>query len=98
MQKYVQNVSQNLGIDIDTITAILATVMDLIARCRNKPSPQELIASDGIMANLTLNRALRANGIGPLTKQGREIKEAMINEAKSVTVEEADDFLSMCSN
>lgn len=97
MEKYIEKVSQNAGVEKDMIGAILSALMNFLAGCGNKPSAQELLVADNFRSRSQINRALLVNGIRPQSPEGKRIRETMIAEAKNIKEEEAEEFLSMCS-
>lgn len=96
METYVKNVSQKASIDPNTIAAIIAMIMQMIEQCKNKPTPVNIKAGGGVWGRISLARAMRENGIRPLSQEGRKLADAMLSEANSADEESVKEFLAMC--
>lgn len=94
MDRYTSEVAKAAGIDPAVIIAIITAVMQIIAGCQQPPKPADVIAAGTWRWRFAVHRALRQNGIAPLSADGRAIEQAMT--ATAVTEDDAKAFLALC--
>lgn len=96
LDTYVANVvAATPGISPSIIAAIIAFIMQMISGCTPTPTPPA-ITGGGNFRRIMLYRAMLANGVRPLSAQGRATADAMEAEANKVSPADAQAFIDMC--
>lgn len=98
LDTYIANVAAaNPGISPSSIAAIIAFIMQMISTCVPTPTPPALTSgSNRNLRRIVLYRAMLANGIRPLSSQGRALADSMEEEAGKLAPDDAAAFIGMC--
>lgn len=101
IDNYISNVvtsvqtSTNQVIPLSLIAAIIAFISQIISGCIPTPTPKTVIAGGGTYGKIVIYRAMRANGVRPLSDKGEAILTAMQVEAAKLSDDDARAFLSL---
>lgn len=96
LDTYIANVAAaNPGISPSSIAAIIAFIMQMISTCVPTPTPPALTSGSNLR-RIVLYRAMLANGIRPLSSQGRALADSMGEEAGKLAPDDAAAFIGMC--
>lgn len=96
LQTHADAIATKTGIDINTIMAIIAAVMQAISTCTNPPTPAQLAEADGFAWKIRTNQAMRDNGVRPLSHEGKALSAALREQAAALSETDAATFLSLC--
>ncbi len=101
METHAQNIAGKSGFDVTTIIAVIEAILTalgpILANC-GKPVPpakEALAQGDSFAGTLAIYRGMRANDIRPLSREGRLLHAALIEEGKTLDDDEAKTFMAL---
>jgi hypothetical protein len=96
MDAYVSAVVAKVpGISPAIIQAILAAIAAMLSGCIPVPTPPAITSGGGMIGTIILMRALRENGVRPLSAQGQALIAAMQGTAATAQMSDVESFLSI---
>ena len=100
MNDFTNAVATQSGISVTTIIAIISSIITMVEGCSaNTPTaaltPAEVM-TDTIMNRIIVNRAVRDNGIRPLSAEGQKLINTIIENAKTASPTDVAQFISLC--
>jgi hypothetical protein len=96
VETHVNAIAAKAGIDPQIIAAIIAAITQIFSSCSPKPKPADVLGGGGLKGRIILARAMRENGVRPLSAESHAVHAAMVEQAATMSEADAAEFLSLC--